>query len=162
MNSPRTAWILVGISWLYLILSLGISTAVFKKPPFFVPTPVCRITVFLPSQLVTEPYQQFWCSIHKDSNHRLFFQNIWLFLAFGASTLYIPLIIWALGYVTPSNKDFWWKFTLHRKVERGDSIVAPLFVVYVHRSLKISQVTNVMPSCALAFALPVLPTSFSR
>jgi len=62
---------------------------------------------------------QYWCWIGSAfTAQRLALENIWLWLTFAVSPLYLALVFWIQGYVTPSEQT-WWKFRIHSNKEMG-------------------------------------------
>jgi hypothetical protein len=64
---------------------------------------------------MTAPAGQYWCWISQDFVvHRIVGEYLWIWLALLFSLLYIPLIIWSMGYITPTTSH-WWQFRLSAK-----------------------------------------------
>ncbi|KAJ7512001.1 hypothetical protein B0H11DRAFT_1699795 [Mycena galericulata] len=125
VNSLRWAYILIGTVWAFLILAIAISISVKTDPPFYAPTP-------------------YWCWINSNyPNYRIALENFWLWIGFAVSVLYIPLLFWDTGRVTPGDPK-WWTF----KLNSGDA--------------RSGQRRSKLIICALAYCLPVLPTSLAR
>ncbi|KAJ7909308.1 hypothetical protein B0H13DRAFT_2492864, partial [Mycena leptocephala] len=128
----KWASILVGVVWTFLVLTVIISTSVHKNPSFYAPTP-------------------YWCWINSSyPNYRIALENLWLWIGFAVSVLYIPLFFLDRGHVTPGDPE-WWKFKLHT----GDAANG-------ERRFKMIMYALNQHSCALTYCLPVLPTGLAR
>ncbi|KAJ6469331.1 hypothetical protein C8R45DRAFT_428778 [Mycena sanguinolenta] len=93
VESLKLASLIVGTIWLFLILTVSISTAVHRSPSFYAPTP-------------------YWCWINSSyPNYRIAIENFWLWMAFAVSILYIPLVFWNAGYIVPRDPQ-WWTFRI--------------------------------------------------
>ncbi|KAJ7168941.1 hypothetical protein C8R46DRAFT_897782, partial [Mycena filopes] len=93
--SLKWAGILVGTMWTFLVLTVGISTAVHRSPSFYAPTP-------------------YWCWINSDyPKYRIAVENFWLWIGFAVAVLYIPLLFWDTGRLEPGDPE-WWTFKLNR------------------------------------------------
>ncbi|KAJ7189997.1 hypothetical protein GGX14DRAFT_607415 [Mycena pura] len=125
VQSLKWAYTLVGIVWTFLILTVVISTSVHREPSFYAPTP-------------------YWCWINDSyPKYRIAIENFWLWIGFAVAILYIPLLFWFTGHITPGEPE-WWTF----KLNRGQA----------NRSKRSTRLII----CALAYCLPVLPTSLAR
>jgi len=94
IRSLVVACILVGVLWFFLIPFVAISASVHSG--FYIPTP-------------------YWCWINSAyPDYRTAGENFWLWLAFAASVLYLPLFFFSRGYITPSA-NAWWRFQIHSK-----------------------------------------------
>ncbi|KAF8217607.1 hypothetical protein K438DRAFT_4637 [Mycena galopus ATCC 62051] len=94
-----------------------------------------------PSFYAPTPY---WCWINSSyPSYRIAIENFWLWIGFAVSVLYIPLLFWATGHVIP-GEPAWWTFKFSTGKKRSDRLAAKLIL------------------CALAYCLPVLPTSLAR
>ncbi|KAJ7032179.1 hypothetical protein C8F04DRAFT_665153 [Mycena alexandri] len=126
VTSLRWASILVGIIWVFLILTVAISASVHNDPAFYAPTP-------------------YWCWISSSyPNYRIALENFWLWIGFAVSVLYIPLLFFDTGRIIPGEPD-WWTFKLHTRSSGNSERRSQLAII-----------------CALAYCLPVLPTSLAR
>ncbi|KAF8168796.1 hypothetical protein K438DRAFT_1457437, partial [Mycena galopus ATCC 62051] len=84
----------------------------------------------------------YWCWISSSyPNYRIALENFWLWIGFAVSVLYIPLLFCDTGRVIPGEPE-WWTFKMHTR-SSGNS-------------------ERLRRSCALAYCLPVLPTSLAR
>ncbi|KAJ7459283.1 hypothetical protein FB451DRAFT_975606, partial [Mycena latifolia] len=86
----------------------------------------------------------YWCWINSSyPNYRIAIENFWLWIGFTVSVLYVPLLLWDTGLIIPGDPE-WWTFKLNsgdaRRGERRSKLII----------------------CALAYCLPVLPTSLAR
>ncbi|KAJ7232693.1 hypothetical protein C8J57DRAFT_172111 [Mycena rebaudengoi] len=125
VRSLKLASILVGTVWIFLILMISISASIKHNPPFYAPTP-------------------YWCWINSSyPNYRIALENFWLWIGFAVSILYIPLLFWDAGHITPGDPR-WWNFKLNKGDAQGSKQGSRLVI------------------CALAYCLPVLPTSLAR
>ncbi|KAJ7136997.1 hypothetical protein C8R44DRAFT_948745, partial [Mycena epipterygia] len=123
VKSLKLASIIIGTVWTFLVLTVSISASVKRHPPFYAPTP-------------------YWCWINSSyTNYRIALENFWLWIGFAISILYVPLLFWDNGRITPGDPK-WRTF----KVNSGDA----------------RRGQRLMRSCALAYCLPVLPTSLAR
>ncbi|KAJ7581011.1 hypothetical protein C8J56DRAFT_958806 [Mycena floridula] len=127
--------IIVAAIWIFLILFVSISAAKHREPSFYAPTP-------------------YWCWINSNySNSRNAVENVWLWLAFTTSALYIPLFLYSMGYITPRDPS-WWTFETHWR--------KPQPLVLGHNPRRLVSPPMSLIICALAFCLPVFPTSLAR
>ncbi|KAJ6517795.1 hypothetical protein DFH09DRAFT_1194776 [Mycena vulgaris] len=86
----------------------------------------------------------YWCWINSSyPKYRIALENFWLWIGFAVAILYVPLLFWDTGRTVPGDPQ-WWTFKLHtgdaRNGERRSNFII----------------------CALAYCLPVLPTSLAR
>ncbi|KAJ6590826.1 hypothetical protein B0H10DRAFT_1762504, partial [Mycena sp. CBHHK59/15] len=129
VESLKSASIIIGTLWTFLVLTISISASVNQNPPFYAPTP-------------------YWCWINSSyPKYRIAVENFWLWIGFAVSILYVPLLFWDTGHITPGDTE-WWTF----KLNTGDA----------RRSKQRSKLIIINHSCALAYCLPVLPTSLAR
>ncbi|KAJ7137051.1 hypothetical protein C8R44DRAFT_607767, partial [Mycena epipterygia] len=125
VKSLKLASIIIGTVWTFLVVTVAISASVKRHPSFYAPTP-------------------YWCWINSSyTNYRIALENFWLWIGFAVSILYVPLLFWDTGRITPGDPN-WWTFT----VNSGDAR---------HGQRRFKLII-----CALAYCLPVLPTSLAR
>ncbi|KAJ7136993.1 hypothetical protein C8R44DRAFT_948737 [Mycena epipterygia] len=130
VKSLKLASIIIGTVWTFLVLTVSIAASVKRHPSFYAPTP-------------------YWCWINSSyTNYRIALENFWLWIGFAVSILYVPLLFWDTGRITPGDPN-WWTFTVNSGDARRGQRRFKL-IMYAHRF------------CALAYCLPVLPTSLAR
>ncbi|KAF7338824.1 hypothetical protein MSAN_02205100 [Mycena sanguinolenta] len=94
-----------------------------------------------PSFYAPTPY---WCWINSSyPKYRIAIENFWLWIGFAVSILYIPLIFWDAGHIVPGEPQ-WWTFRIPSGKKHSNKQLSKLIL------------------CALAYCLPVLPTSLAR
>jgi len=96
-DSFLVAYIVVGLSWLFVILSTAISASIHTRNSNFYDTPT-----------------PFWCWIGSAYKaERIAGEYFWLWFAlFMSVLLYVPLFFWARGNLSVDPKC-WWKFRIH-------------------------------------------------
>ncbi|KAJ7809189.1 hypothetical protein B0H14DRAFT_2379907, partial [Mycena olivaceomarginata] len=91
----------------------------------------------------------YWCWINSAyPKYRIAIENFWLWIGFAVSVLYVPLLFWDTGHIIPGDPK-WWTFKINTDAHSNHQLP----------KLKLTLVTY---SCALAYCLPVLPTSLAR
>lgn len=120
---------IIGVCWIFLLVFAITSALVERSQPFYAPTP-------------------YWCWINSiDLGSRIGGENLWLWLAFASSVLYIPLFFWSRGYITPPADGVpWYTFDVHS----ADEDQVP------------SRISFQLIGSALAYSIPILPTSLAR
>ncbi|KAJ7692428.1 hypothetical protein B0H17DRAFT_1061456 [Mycena rosella] len=87
----------------------------------------------------------YWCWISSSyPNYRIALENFWLWIGFAVSVLYIPLLFCETERIRPGEPE-WWIFKLHTRSSGNSERRSQLAII-----------------CALAYCLPVLPTSLAR
>ncbi|KAJ7679954.1 hypothetical protein B0H17DRAFT_1206247 [Mycena rosella] len=87
----------------------------------------------------------YWCwKSSSCPNYRITLENFWLWIGFAVSVLYIPLLFCDTERIRPGEPE-WWTFKLHTRSSGNSERRSQLAI-----------------TCALAYCLPVLPTSLAR
>ncbi|KAJ6580541.1 hypothetical protein DFH09DRAFT_1029846 [Mycena vulgaris] len=87
---------------------------------------------------------QYWCWISSGyPKYRIALESFWLWIGFAVAILYVPLLFWDTGRIVPGDPQ-WWTFKLHNGDARNGECRSNFII------------------CALAYCLPVLPTSLAR
>ena len=120
----NVAYYVVGFTWLFVILFVGISTGIHTKGSEHYMTPDgVRLRPLRLLDLTNFVLFQFWCWIgdgpERYKKERIAGEYFELLAAMFISFIaYIPLFFWARGNIT-IDRVHWWKVDFHRATDVG-------------------------------------------